>query len=46
MSLHLRRAESAGRPLGDSVFLDHVQPVLGRDPKPSKRGRKPRSKDE
>lgn len=31
---------------GNSAFLDHVQAVSGRDPRPSKRGRRPRSKHE
>ncbi len=38
----LRRSESTGRPLGDSAFLDRVAALLGRDPKPGKRG--PRGK--
>lgn len=44
MSLHLRRAESTGRPLGDSGFLDRVAAISGRDPKPRKRG--PRARQE
>jgi putative transposase len=40
LSTSLRRAESIGRPLGDSAFLDRVAAILGRDPTPSKRGRK------
>ena len=36
----LRRSESTGRPLGDSAFLDRVAALLGRDPKPGKRGPK------
>jgi len=36
----LRKAESIGRPLGDSAFLDRVEALLGRDPKPGKRGPK------
>jgi putative transposase len=39
----LRRSESIGRPLGDSAFLDRVETILGRDPKPRKPGRKPQS---
>ena len=38
----LRRSESTGRPLGDSGFLDRVAAILGRDPKPGKRGPKAR----
>ena len=38
MSLQLRRAESTGRPLGDSGFLAKVEAISGRDPKPRKRG--------
>lgn len=37
----LRQSESTGRPLGSSEFLDRVEAILGRDPKPGKRGRKP-----
>lgn len=40
LSMALRRAESTGRPLGDSSFLERVAAVLGRDPKPGKRGPK------
>jgi putative transposase len=36
----LRKAESIGRPRGDSAFLDRVEALLGRDPKPGKRGPK------
>lgn len=38
LSSSLRRAESVGRPLGNSAFLDQVEAVLGRNPKPRKRG--------
>ncbi len=41
LSEALRRAESIGRPLGDSAFLDRVEAILGRDPKPRKRGPSP-----
>ncbi|MFD2578178.1 hypothetical protein ACFSTD_05220 [Novosphingobium colocasiae] len=44
MSALLRRSESTGRPLGDSGFLNRVAAMLGRDPKPGKRG--PKVKDE
>ncbi|MBY0283369.1 MAG: transposase [Sphingomonas sp.] len=37
LSSSLRRAESVGRPLGNSAFLDRVEAVLGRNPKPRKR---------
>jgi len=40
LSAALRRSESTGRPLGSSAFLDRVEAVLGRDPKPGKRGPK------
>lgn len=43
LSQALRRAESTGRPLGSSAFLDRVQAILGRDPKPGKRGPKGRN---
>ena len=45
MSLHLRRAESTGRPLGDSGFLDKVAAISGRNPKPRKRGPRPRQQE-
>ena len=38
----LRAAETIGRPLGPSAFLDRLAAVAGRDPRPRKRGRKPR----
>jgi putative transposase len=38
----LRRSEATGRPLGDSAFLDQVATLLSRDPKPAKRGPKPK----
>lgn len=40
LSTALRRSESTGRPLGNSAFLDRVEAILGRDPKPGKRGPK------
>ena len=43
LSEALRRAESVGRPLGDSSFLDRVEAMLGRNPKPGKRGPKPKN---
>jgi putative transposase len=44
LSQTLRRAESTGRPTGDSAFLERVAAHLGRDPKPGKRG--PRAQQE
>ncbi len=38
----LRAAETIGRPLGPSPFLDRLAALAGRDPRPGKRGRKPR----
>ncbi|MFZ1962688.1 MAG: transposase [Roseiarcus sp.] len=38
----LRAAETLGRPLGGPAFLDRVATLTGRDPRPAKRGRKPR----
>ncbi len=38
----LQKAESIGRSLGDSAFLNRVAAQLGRDPKPRKRGHKAR----
>lgn len=43
LSSALRRAESVGRPLGSSAFLDRVEAVLGRNPKPRKRGPHPQA---
>ncbi|HEX7751233.1 MAG TPA: hypothetical protein VF440_02425 [Novosphingobium sp.] len=36
----LWRFERTGRPIGASAFLDRVEAILGRDPKPAKRGPK------
>jgi putative transposase len=38
----LRAAETIGRPLGASPFLARLAALTGRDPRPRKRGRKPR----
>ena len=38
----LRAAETIGRPLGQPAFLDRLATLAGRDPRPKKRGRKPR----
>lgn len=40
LSSALRRSESTGRPLGDNAFLDRVASVLGRNPRPARRGPK------
>ncbi|MGN6358147.1 MAG: transposase [Novosphingobium sp.] len=42
LSSALRKSESTGRPLGSSAFLERVEAILGRDPKPGKRGPKPK----
>lgn len=42
LSASLRRGESVGRPLGDGAFLDRIEAILGRDPKPGKRGPRPK----
>ncbi|MBS0253879.1 MAG: transposase [Proteobacteria bacterium] len=42
LSAALRKAESIGRPLGESAFLDRVLAILGRDARPGKRGPKNR----
>ena len=34
----LRRSETTGRPIGSSAFLERVEALLGRDPRPAKRG--------
>jgi putative transposase len=38
----LRAAETIGRPLGAGAFLDRLAALTGRDPRPGRRGRKPR----
>jgi len=38
----LRARETIGRPLGPPAFLDRLAALAGRDPRPGKRGRKPR----
>lgn len=43
LSTALRRSESTGRPLGDSAFLDRVETVLGRNPRPARRGPRPKA---
>ena len=45
LMIALRRSESIGRPLGDSTFLDRIETVLGRSPRPSKRGPQPTQKE-
>jgi hypothetical protein len=37
-----RAAETLGRPLGPSTFLDRLAALAGLDPRPRKRDRKPR----
>ena len=41
MEMHLRRAETIGRPLGSPAFLNKLERKLGRTLKPAKRGPKP-----
>jgi hypothetical protein len=36
------RSESTGRPLGDGAFLDRVEALLDRDPRPARRAPKPK----
>ena len=36
------RSPGVGRPLGAAPFLDRLAALTGRDPRPQKRGRKPR----
>ncbi len=43
--LALRAAETIGRPLGDSAFLDRIESLLARTIRPAKRGRKPSQRD-
>jgi putative transposase len=38
LSAMLRRAETVGRPLGDGTFMAHIETMLGRNPRPAKRG--------
>ena len=38
----LRAAETIGRPLGSAAFLDFIAGATGRDPRPKRRGPKPR----
>ena len=40
----LRAAETIGRPLGAPAFLDRPAALTGRNPRPRKRGPKPRGK--
>lgn len=39
----LRAAETIGRPLGPAAFLDRLASLTGRDPRPKRRGRKPKT---
>lgn len=43
ISTALRRSESTGRLLGHSAFLDRVETVLGRNPRPARRGPRPKA---
>ena len=43
LELALRRAESIGRPLGDTAFMNKLERKLDRTLKPAKRGPKPKS---
>ena len=45
LAASLRAAETIGRPLGGPQFLDRLAALAGRDPRPLKRGRKPRRVD-
>jgi putative transposase len=38
----LRKAESVGRPVGSSAFLEQIHAQVGRNPTPGKRGPKPK----
>ncbi len=40
----LRASETIGRPLGSPAFLDQVAAAVGRDPRPRRRGPKPKVK--
>ena len=41
----LRAAETIGRPLGSACFLDRLAAITGRDPRPKRRGPKPRGEN-
>jgi len=41
----LRAAGAIGRPLGSPAFLDRVAALTGRNPRPRKRGPKPRGQE-
>jgi putative transposase len=43
-SMALRRSESTGRPLGSEAFLRKIARKTERDPRPAKRGPKPKNK--
>ena len=40
----LRAAETIGRPVGSSAFLDRLAAATGRDPRPKRRGPKPKAR--
>jgi putative transposase len=42
----IRRAETIGRPLGDEGFTDRIARATGRDPRPGKRGPRPKGERE
>ena len=42
----LRAAETIGRPVGSSAFLDRLAAATGRDPRPGRRGPRPKGKGE
>jgi len=41
----LRAAETIGRPVGSATFLDRLAAVAGRDPRPMRRGPKPKGQE-
>ncbi len=41
----IRRAETIGRPLGDEAFIERIARATGRDPRPGKRGPKPKGRE-
>ena len=40
----LRAAECIGRPLGSEAFLDRLAALMGRNPRPGKPGRRPKTR--
>ena len=43
LSLHLRRAETIGRPVGDAAFIAQLEARSGRASSPARRGPKPKT---